>query len=364
MVDEGRRLHNLLQPPAVEQLASDENSERLPVVKTVPEIKHFKVEKANVNPWVHFFAGGVAGMAGALFTSPLDVVKTRLQSDDFIRLNTLVAKGSIASRCMHHVTDTFKIIADVYKLEGPRALFKGLGPNLTGVVPARSVNFFTYTLGKDYLSRTFNDPNQSNAKLHLAAAVNAGIITSTVTNPIWLIKTRLQLDKSNQRRQYRNSWDCFKKIVRNEGFKALYRGLSASYLGTAESSIQWVLYEQMKLFIRRKQAKRAEDGQFYTKSKKFSDWFATSGAAGVAKLLASLITYPHEVIRTRLRQAPLANGEPKYRGLVHCLKMVIREEGFISMYGGLTPHLLRTVPNSIIMFGTWDLIVRVVASWN
>jgi len=81
------------------------------------------------------------------------------------------------------------------------------------------------------------------------------------------------------------------------------------------------------------------------------------GASGSAKAVASLITYPHEVIRTRLRQ-PTVNGIQKYTGLMQTLKLVVAEEGVKALYGGLTPHMLRVVPNAACMF----LIYEVVAS--
>lgn len=59
-----------------------------------------------------------------------------------------------------------------------------------------------------------------------------GAFTSTATNPIWVIKTRLQLQGANGMRKYSGSLDCFFKIVRQEGFRGLYKGMSASYLGT------------------------------------------------------------------------------------------------------------------------------------
>lgn len=70
-----------------------------------------------------------------------------------------------------------------------------------------------------------------------------------------------------------------------------------------------------------------------------------------------------QVVRTRLRQAPTtAGGKPKYTGLIQCFKLVWKEEGMVSMYGGLTPHLLRTVPSAAIMFGMYELILRLLAT--
>lgn len=70
-----------------------------------------------------------------------------------------------------------------------------------------------------------------------------------------------------------------------------------------------------------------------------------------------MVAYPHEVIRTRLREPLPVNGIPKYTGLLQCLKLVIREEGFVSLYGGMSAHLMRVVPNAAIMFFCYEAIV-------
>lgn len=320
-------------------------------------------QKPQVKSWVHFVAGGIGGMAGAIITCPLDVVKTRLQSDVYHSLYNKTPKSSNPIiKAGQHLKETGSVIRNLYINEGSRALFKGLGPNLVGVIPARSINFFTYGTTKEFLSTNFNN-GKEDTWIHLVAGINAGFVTSTATNPIWLVKTRLQLDKSRGK-HYKNSWDCLKHIVKNEGFTSLYKGLSASYLGGVESTLQWVLYEQMKRFVdRRSLETHGNDPSKKTTKDHILEWSARSGAAGAAKFVASLITYPHEVVRTRLRQAPVeATGKPKYTGLIQCFKLVFKEEGFASMYGGLTPHLLRTVPNSIIMFGTWEIVVRLLSS--
>ncbi|ODQ82181.1 hypothetical protein BABINDRAFT_31139 [Babjeviella inositovora NRRL Y-12698] len=360
-------------------LGSDEKV-NLKSVESLQEIdvSPVKITKDNLKqtkPWVHFVAGGIGGMAGAIFTCPLDVVKTRLQSSEYREMykhqsvkitanskgirSTFITNNPLTQAGVH-VSETMGIIGNVYKTEGFRALFKGLGPNLVGVIPARSINFFTYGVSKDVLSQYLNGGKES-TYIHLLAGISAGIVTSTATNPIWLIKTRLQLDKAKNK-AYKNSWDCFTSILKYEGAGALYRGLSASYLGSVESTIQWVLYEQMKSLINERSLKNHQEGKVRTSWDSVMEWSQRSGAAGAAKFFASLITYPHEVVRTRLRQAPpTKDGRPKYTGLMQCFKLVIKEEGFISMYGGLTAHLLRTVPNSIIMFGTWEIVIKLLS---
>lgn len=208
----------------------------------------------------------------------------------------------------------------------------------------RAINFATYGNGKRIIANTFNDGVET-TWVHLSAATIAGIVTGTATNPIWLVKTRLQLDKQHAGhgglgRQYKNSFDCATQVVRQEGFRGLYRGLSASYLGVTESTLQWVLYEKMKAYLARRKELLVASGRRETVWDGFVDWSGKVGAAGSAKLFAAIVTYPHEVVRTRLRQRPMANGQLKYTGLAQCFKTIWKEEGLVSMYGGLSPHLV------------------------
>ena len=307
-------------------------------------------------------------MLSATLTCPLDVLKTRLQSD-FYQSQLLAsrnAKGiltpsalSLQRGALLHLSETFQILFSIHRIEGWRALFKGLGPNLVAVVPARAINFYSYGNGKRIISNTFNNGEEA-AWVHLCAAATAGFATGTATNPIWLVKTRLQLDKSNAEksglqatRRYRNALDCTMQTVQKEGVRGLYRGLSASYLGVSESTLQWVLYERMKLFLRDREKELAASERAHTTW----DWVLRHGgelgAAGSAKFLAALVTYPHEVLRTRLRLAPLGDGQIKYTSIVQCFKTIWKEEGLVSLYGGLIPHMLRVVPSAAITFGMY-----------
>lgn len=166
-----------------------------------------------------------------------------------------------------------------------------------------------------------------------------------------------------------------KSILRHEGIKGLYKGMSASYLGVAEGTIQWVVYENLKKkwSIPKDQIQsnqRLIGGKTLQGICLFSflltislifigliDWAGHLGAAATSKFVAACIAYPHEVIRTRLRQ-PSENGVRKYTGLWQCLRLVAKEEGVAALYGGMTAHLLRVVPNAAIMFFCYEAIVQ------
>ncbi|OAD02473.1 hypothetical protein MUCCIDRAFT_153385 [Mucor lusitanicus CBS 277.49] len=295
--------------------------------------------------YAHFVAGGVGGLVGAVCTSPLDVVKTRLQSTFY---QQGIEKGiKHTGSVWGHFIETGKLLVQIKQIEGIQGYFKGLGPNLIGVIPARAINFYAYGNGKRYFSE-FNHGKET-AIVHLASAATAGIITSTLTNPIWVVKTRLQLQ--GKRRIYTNSLDCAWSIFKKEGAKGLYKGMSASYLGVAEGTIQWVIYENLK--------KRWAHSTAQMENKlTVGAWFGNLGAAAVAKLVAACVAYPHEVVRTRLREPVPKNGVVKYTGLIQTLKLVAKEEGIVALYGGMSAHLMRVVPNAAIMFFCYEAILH------
>jgi solute carrier family 25 protein 33/36 len=178
-------------------------------------------------------------------------------------------------------------------------------PTLVGVVPARSINFFTYGNGKQVIADRFNG-GRENSYVHLCAAAIAGIATGTATNPIWVVKTRLQLSAADNLKARaaataaaaaavqaapRSSsvgggavYSTIMQIAREEGIRGFYKGLSASYLGVTEGTIQWVLYERLKRLTAPAEGTSG-----------LQEWAGMLGSAGTAKCVASLITYPHEV---------------------------------------------------------------------
>ncbi|KAL0966637.1 hypothetical protein UPYG_G00297730 [Umbra pygmaea] len=306
---------------------------------------------------VHLFAGGCGGTVGAILTCPLEVVKTRLQSSHVtfyiseVQLST-VNGASVARMAPPGPLHCLKLILEK---EGPRSLFRGLGPNLVGVAPSRAIYFAAYSAAKDQLNGVF-EPDST--QVHM---VSAGLAVAlpllwftaiTATNPIWLIKTRLQLDARNRGERRMNAFQCVRKVYQAEGWRGFYRGMSASYAGISETVIHFVIYESIKRKLLESKAQGSMDQEEEESVKDASDFVGMMLAAATSKTCATSIAYPHEVIRTRLRE----EGS-KYRSFFQTLLTVPKEEGYRALYRGLTTHLVRQIPNTAIMMSTYEMVV-------
>ncbi|XP_051730143.1 solute carrier family 25 member 36-A [Ctenopharyngodon idella] len=299
---------------------------------------------------VHLFAGGCGGTVGAILTCPLEVVKTRLQSSSVtlyiseVQLST-VNGASVARVAPPGPLHCLKLILEK---EGPRSLFRGLGPNLVGVAPSRAIYFAAYSTAKEKLNNVF-DPDST--QVHMLSAGLAGFTAITATNPIWLIKTRLQLDARNRGERRMSAFECVRRVYRSDGLRGFYRGMSASYAGISETVIHFVIYESIKRKLIESKANANMDDEDES-VKDASDFVGMMLAAATSKTCATSIAYPHEVIRTRLRE----EGS-KYRSFFQTFNMVVREEGYRALYRGLTTHLVRQIPNTAIMMCTYELVV-------
>ncbi|CAL8103039.1 unnamed protein product [Calicophoron daubneyi] len=276
-------------------------------------------------------------------------------------------------------------LLDIGRDEGIGALFKGLMPTLIGVLPTRGVYFCAYHKGQVMFGQHL--PTGSSG-VYLCAAVFGSISSSTLTNPIWFVKTRLQLDsrpglpRITVGQVIRNTWH-------QEGIRGFYRGVSASYVGSLETALNFVIYENIKSKLlwwelrRRKQAElhslpapvalprtrsysgstaksTAPDLRGSTGGSKLSassDMVFCMMASACSKVIAITALYPHEVVRTRLRET-----SGLYRGFLRTLLRVGREEGLSGLYRGMGVHYIRQVPNSCIMIGTYEFVVFLLQS--
>jgi hypothetical protein len=177
-------------------------------------------------------AGGAAGFAATLATYPLDLIKTRFQGNSprcsaarVIVSPTITADGCRCV-CVCAVTDTtrtwsfgrYRSTGDAFRsivrASGVSGLYGGLPASLFGSAVAWASFFYTYGWAKDRVRTAYAyGVDALSAGWHLACATGAGVATCLVTNPIWVIKTRMQTQTTPAQSHYyyRNpirTYDC------------------------------------------------------------------------------------------------------------------------------------------------------------
>lgn len=184
------------------------------------------------------------------------------------------------------------------------------------------------------------------------SAVVAGAISNTVTNPVWVIRARLQTQEHIiQKAEYSGTLDAARKMLRQEGIMSFYKGLMPSMWSLMHVAVQFPLYEKLK------QVLHIEDSQ----GSQFTldNAIHLIAASSASKLVASLTTYPLEVVRIRMQIQRNDNGGTlRYQGVVSSLRIIVQEEGMRGLYAGLQTNLLRVVPACAITFTSYEFLLR------
>ncbi len=136
---------------------------------------------------------------------------------------------------------------------------------------------------------------------------------------------------------YTSMFDGARHIFRSEGVLGFYRGLVPSIIGVSHGALQFMAYEQLKIY----RAMSIPGGE---KDLSALDFLLLSG---VAKVFAGSTTYPYQVIRTRLQ---MYDAKETYRGASDVVTKVWKKEGLAGFYKGLGPNLLRVLPSTWVTF--------------
>ncbi|KAI5581451.1 hypothetical protein BDE02_07G018100 [Populus trichocarpa] len=296
--------------------------------------------------WENATAGAVAGFATVAAVHPLDVVRTRFQVDDGRVVNLPTYKN------------TAHAILNIARLEGLKGLYAGFFPAVLGSTVSWGLYFFFYSRAKQRYSK--NRDEKLSPGLHLASAAEAGALVCFCTNPIWLVKTRLQLQNPlHQTRRYSGFYDALKTIMREEGWRALYKGIVPSLFLVSHGAVQFTAYEELrKVIVDYKAKQRKEDCKSADTDLLNSVDYAVLG--GSSKIAAIILTYPFQVIRSRLQQRPSMEGIPRYMDSWHVMKATARFEGCRGFYKGITPNLLKNVPASSITFIVYENVLKLL----
>ncbi|PCH37144.1 dicarboxylic acid transporter [Wolfiporia cocos MD-104 SS10] len=270
-----------------------------------------------------FWLGGVAATIAASITHPLDLTKVRMQATG--------DKGMIQS------------IKKTVRTAGVRGLFDGITGTWLRQMSYSLCRFWAYDESKKIVGAGRDAPAW---KLALAGSM-AGGIAGLVGNPGELIMVRLQSDFAKppeKRLNYKNSIDGLTRMVKEEGWPSLGRGVGPNvFRAILMNASQLASYDFCK-------AELLKTGYFEDNIN------VHVSASFIAGTVATTVCSPADVIKSRIMSASGKEGNSTFQ----MIKTSFRNEGPMFMFKGWLPAWSRLQPTTILIFVTLEQLKNLV----
>ncbi|KAF6836192.1 mitochondrial folate carrier protein [Colletotrichum plurivorum] len=311
---------------------------------------------------VESIAGLSAGSVATLVVHPLDIVKTRMQTKIPVHRSTANPAASLT---------TMSLIRTLTQNPHPVAsLYRGLTPNLIGNASSWSAFFFfknrveraiaywkagplpTSTgSGADARSRT---KDVLSSQDFFVSSALAGALTQVLTNPVWVLKTRMLSSDRAAEGAYADMFSGARQLYRSEGWRGFYRGLGVSLIGVSHGAVQFAVYEPAKQMYFAGRRRKGDDGGRLSNE-------ATVVISSAAKLVAGAVTYPYQVLRSRLQNY---DADERFgRGIRGVVTRIWQEEGPRGFYRGLMPGVVRVMPATWVTFLVYENVKFYLPHW-
>jgi len=296
------------------------------------------------NPVVKsFLAGSFSGTCSTILLQPLDLVKTRIQQAANLELaecataavlNTTASKPTIYS--------TMRVVIATENIGG---LWKGMTPSITRTVPGVGLYFASL----HWLKTSFGGNTEKPGPLHaICLGMTARCVAGCAMIPITVLKTRFESGKFN----YTRMSTALLEIYSREGVRGLCCGLVPTLVRDAPySGLYLMFYTQLKQYVSSTLLQVNP-----TLDVRNNGYLAsiTHFSCGIsAGLLASLVTHPADVVKTRMQLEPST-----YPSVTKACKQIVVLSGPRGFLIGLAPRMLRRTLMSALAWTCYEEIMR------
>ncbi|KAK9130602.1 hypothetical protein Sjap_011089 [Stephania japonica] len=344
------------------------------------------------NAIVNGLAGAGAGIVAQIITYPIQTVNTRQQTERIVRKDTPTA----TQNCNYAKGNTLLQIIQVIRSEGWGGLFSGLKPSLFGTAASQGIYYYFYQIFRNKaeaiaIARRKKGLGDGTLGMlsWLAVAALAGSLNVLLTNPIWVLVTRMQTHTQAERkiveakremilkeaseinstdlslvqaklseldsirpRPY-GTLDAAREVYEEAGIRGFWKGIIPTLIMVCNPSIQFMIYESL---VKRLRAKRAAVKNGSTTVTALEVFFF----GALAKLGATVTTYPLLVVKSRLqaKQETGGNVALKYTGTLDAIVKMIRFEGLPAFYKGMSTKIVQSVFAASVLFMVKEELVK------
>lgn len=295
-----------------------------------------------------------AGAAGGVFASfvlmPLEVVKTRIQ---------ISQSGE---------TSTVKAAQEILEREGLSGLFCGVSTKCIETGSKNFIYFYIY----DALNALAKRRAKMNTGMKLALGYVAGAVNTTLTMPLEVLATRLQVEAADDA----SPASVLQDILRRDGISGLFKGFWFNIALCVNPAIQNTAFDWLKAVVLRLKRKGSQKRAALTPLEAF-----VFGA--LAKAVATVLTFPLVRLKTMLQAgkepkveeplpAPQANLLEKSGSTTHMLRAISYDKDLgpperqpllqraAQLYRGLGSALTKSVLQAALLYMTKDQVEGVV----
>ncbi|KAH3902523.1 probable Succinate/fumarate mitochondrial transporter [Saccharomycodes ludwigii] len=294
-------------------------------------------KKKSSNPAINLLAGGTAGLFEALCCHPLDTIKVRMQIYRRSADANIKPPGPI------------KTAKAIYGQEGLLAFYKGLGAVVIGIIPKMAIRFSSYEFYRTLLAD--KETGRVSTGNTFIAGVGAGITEAVIiVNPMEVVKIRLQSQKravtAGAEPKYKNAIQACYTIVKEEGFGALYRGVSLTAARQATNQgANFTVYSKLKEALQ----------DYHGSAENLPSW-QTSFIGLISGAIGPFSNAPLDTIKTRLQKDKSTSKQSGWIRIATIGKQLVKEEGVRALYKGITPRVMRVAPGQAVTFTVYEFI--------
>ncbi|KAJ3283726.1 hypothetical protein HK104_010246 [Borealophlyctis nickersoniae] len=268
-------------------------------------------------------AGAGGGMMSMALTYPLATVSTRSQVSKTERISQI------------------KAFQKILKEEGPKGLYSGINSAMFGIAITQYVYYYWYEFVKAGLEKGLAADRALTIGENMLTGAIAGAATAVLTNPIWVINTRMvvkkdSLDDEGKVVKSKSAVQTAFQILKEEGILGFFKGIFPALILVINPVIQFTVFERLKGYMERK--KTVLSG---------ADFFLLGA---VSKLCATAITYPYIVVKSRMQLKDSADASQRYSSVADGLRKIIAAEGVKGLYKGIEAKLVQSVLASAFTF--------------
>ncbi|KAJ9535533.1 hypothetical protein OSB04_un001335 [Centaurea solstitialis] len=331
------------------------------------------------NAVVNGLAGAGGGIIAQIITYPLQSVNTRQQTERIAKKSQGSSSSSSAG--------TLVQILQVIKSEGLGGLYSGLKPSLLGTATSQGIYYYFYQVFKnkaESIAAANKKKGHGDGTLGmfswLLVAALAGSLNVLLTNPIWVLVTRMQTHTQAERKIMEAKKEALLRessegsltgsslhdklceldsvkpnpygtlhaayeVYNEAGILGFWKGIIPTLIMVCNPSIQFMIYESS---IKHLKAKRADKKQNSTKVTALEVFLV----GAIAKLGATVTTYPLLVVKSRLqaKQEISTNNSLRYSGTMDAIVKMIHYEGLSSFYKGMSTKIVQSVFAASVLF--------------